>query len=69
MEPGCRLSSITTRFIGPNEEELCLSLDGHPDLCISYSKIESQQRIFGISFKEVENDKREYLRIGDEADE
>ena len=69
MEPGCRLSLITSRFVGPNEEELCLSLDGHPDLCISYSKTESQQRIFGIPFKEVKNDSREYLRIGDEADE
>ena len=69
MEPGCRLSLITSRFVGPNEEDLCLSLDGHPDLCISFSNMESKERIFGIRYKEVENDKREYLRIGDEADE
>ena len=68
MEPGCRLSSITSRFVGANEEELCLSLDGHPDLFISYPEVESKQRIFGIKYEEIENDNREYQRIGDEAD-
>ena len=66
-EPGCILSSITCKFSG-EDKELCLSLEGHPDLFISLQKLALGKRIFGIKFKDEANDNREYQKIGEDAD-
>ena len=69
VEPGCKLSAINCQFASGNDDELCLSLDGHPDLLISFQEVElSGERIFGIRFKDTPNDSKEYQKLGDEAD-
>ena len=68
VQPGCKLSAIACQFDGDNQNQLRLSLCGHPDLLISFEKLVTGKRIFGIKFKDIANDNREYLEIGEEAD-
>ena len=51
VERGCKMTEITCEFASRNDDEVRLSLEGHPDLFISFEKVISGHRIFGIKFK------------------
>ena len=65
---GSKLTSISTKFTDNSCEKLCLSCEGHQDLIICLQTIALSQRIYGLRFKEMISDGREYIKVGEASD-
>jgi hypothetical protein len=66
---GSRLTGISCKFTDQSCENLCLSYEGYNDLVLCLPDITNGERVFGMKFKELSSDGREYINVGKKADE